>query len=87
MVFLTLAMDNALSGSSRHGNGHANSEAGMGYQQFKCAIISIDNNSNVLCDDDDFDKHQQESFSFTGSKNFPYGSMVDDINDGIPRLL
>jgi len=31
MVFLTLAVDNALGGSSRHCNGHANSEAGMGY--------------------------------------------------------
>ncbi|XP_027935471.1 uncharacterized protein LOC114190691 isoform X1 [Vigna unguiculata] len=80
-----VAVDNALSGSSRHANGHANSEAGMGYQSIG-PPRSIDSNSNVLPDDDDLDKHQRESFSFTGLENVSYGSMADDINDGIPRL-
>jgi len=80
-----VAVDNALSGSSRHANGHANSEAGMAYQSIG-PPRSIDSNSNVLPDDDDLDKHQRESFSFTGLENVSYGSMADDINDGIPRL-
>ncbi|XP_014513950.1 uncharacterized protein LOC106772218 isoform X1 [Vigna radiata var. radiata] len=80
-----VAVDNALSGSSRHTNGHANSEAGMAYQSIG-PPRSIDSNSNALPDDDDLDKHQRESFSFTGLENVSYGSMADDINDGIPRL-
>ncbi|XP_020231648.1 uncharacterized protein LOC109812163 isoform X3 [Cajanus cajan] len=82
-----VAVDNALSGSSRHANGHANDEHGMAYQSIGLPR-SIDNNSsNVLPDDDDdLDKHQRESFSFTGLENVSYGLSADDINDGIPHL-
>ncbi|XP_068490185.1 protein PSK SIMULATOR 1 isoform X1 [Phaseolus vulgaris] len=80
-----VAVDNALSGSSRYANGHGNSEPGMAYQSIG-PPRSVDSNSNVLPDDDDLDKLQRESFSFTGLENVSYGSMADDINDGIPRL-
>ncbi|TKY51509.1 hypothetical protein E2542_SST23025 [Spatholobus suberectus] len=82
-----VVVDNALSGSSRHANGLANNEPGMAYQSIGLPR-SIDSNSNVLPDDDDddLDKHQRESFSFTGLENVLYESSADDINDGIPRL-
>ncbi|WVY96906.1 hypothetical protein V8G54_029057 [Vigna mungo] len=71
-----VAVDNALSGSSRHTNGHANSEAGMASQSIG-PPRSIDSNSNALPDNDDLDKHQRVFF---------YGIGKYDINDGIPRL-
>ncbi|KAK7391167.1 hypothetical protein VNO78_19578 [Psophocarpus tetragonolobus] len=80
-----VAVDNALSGSSRHANGHCNNEPGMAYQSIGVPSC-VDNNSNVLPEDDDLDKHQRESFSFTGQENVCYGSSADDINDGIPSL-
>ncbi|KAH1191354.1 hypothetical protein GmHk_20G058645 [Glycine max] len=83
-----VAVDNALSRSSGHANGHANNEPGMAYQSIGLRR-SADSNANVLPDDDDdgdLDKPQRESFSFTGRENVSYGSSVDDINDGIPRL-
>lgn len=82
-----VAVDNALSGSSRHANGHANDEHGMAYQSIGLPRSIDNNNSNVLPDDDDdLDKHQRESFSFTGLENVSYGLSADDINDGIPHL-
>ncbi|KHN17073.1 hypothetical protein glysoja_011547 [Glycine soja] len=88
-----VAVDNALSGSSRHANGHVNNEPGMAYQPIVLPR-SVDSNSIVLPDeddddvddDDDLDKHQRESFSFTRRENVFNGSGMDDINDGIPRL-
>ncbi|XP_027365156.1 uncharacterized protein LOC113872091 [Abrus precatorius] len=82
-----VAVDNALSESSRHANGHANNEPGMAYQSIELPG-NINSNSTLPPDDDDddFDKHQRESFSFTGLEKVSYGPSVDDINDGIPRL-
>lgn len=81
-----VAVDDALSGSSRHANGHASNEPGMAYQSIGLPR-SLDSNSNVLPEDEDYlDKHQRESFSFTGLENVSYGSGAADINDGIPRL-
>ncbi|RDX86817.1 hypothetical protein CR513_31801, partial [Mucuna pruriens] len=85
-----VAVDNALSGSSRHANGHANNESGMAYQSIGLPR-SVDSNSNVLPDDDDDDLDKRELFTpdmFSGAapENVSYGMSADDINDGIPRL-
>ncbi|MED6146934.1 DNAJ domain protein [Stylosanthes scabra] len=61
----------------------------MTYQSIGLPANSIDSsNSNVPppVDDYELDKHERESFSFSGMEKVSYGSGVDDINDGIPRL-
>ncbi|KAK7279737.1 hypothetical protein RJT34_24794 [Clitoria ternatea] len=80
-----VAVDNALSDSSRHANGHANNEPGITYQSVGLPA-NVGTNSNVPHDDDYLDKNQRESFSFSGTEKAPYGPSADDINDGIPRL-
>ncbi|KAL1343528.1 protein PSK SIMULATOR 1 isoform X1 [Arachis hypogaea] len=87
-----VAVNNALiseGSSSRHANGHVNNEPAMTYQSIGLPANSIDSsNSNVppLVDDDELEKHERESFSFSGMEKVSYGSGADDINDGIPAL-
>ncbi|XP_057424214.1 protein PSK SIMULATOR 1 isoform X1 [Lotus japonicus] len=76
-----VAVDNALDGSSRNANGHANNEPGTTYQ-----TGHINSNSNLRPIDDESDKHQRESFSFSALDKVSYGTSGDDINDGIPSL-
>lgn len=80
-----VAVDNAPVDSSIHANGHANSEPGMTYQSVGISG-NINSNSTLHPLDDELDKHQWESFSFTGLEKVSYGPSVEDINDGIPRL-
>ncbi|KAJ1424926.1 hypothetical protein SESBI_11320 [Sesbania bispinosa] len=77
-----VAVDNNASGESSR---HANNAPGMAYQSLGLTG-SINSNSTLPPADDDLDKHQRESFSFTGLEKVSYGSSADDINDGIPRL-
>ncbi|KAL1295349.1 hypothetical protein AAHE18_19G205700 [Arachis hypogaea] len=87
-----VAVNNALiseGSSSRHANGHVNNEPAMTYQSIGLPANSIDSsNSNVppLVDDDELEKHERESFSFSGMEKVSYGSGAYDINDGIPAL-
>lgn len=69
-----VVVDNALDGSSRNANGHANQSMSG----------NINSNSTLPPLDDESYKHQRESFSFTGLDKVSYG--LDDINDGIPHL-
>ncbi|PNY06047.1 hypothetical protein L195_g002509 [Trifolium pratense] len=80
-----VAVDNVPGESSRHSaNGHAtNNEPGMTYQSISA---NINSNSTLHPLADELDKHQRESFSFTGLEKVPYGPGAEDINDGIPRL-
>lgn len=82
-----VAVDNVPGESSRHSaNGHAGSNNDAGTTTYQPISSNINSNSHLPPLADELDKHQRESFSFTGPEKVPYGPGAEDINDGIPRL-
>jgi hypothetical protein len=82
-----VAVDNVPGESSRHSaNGHAANNNEAGTTTYQSISSNINSNSHLPPLADELDKHQRESFSFTGLEKVPYGPGAEDINDGIPRL-
>ncbi|KAF7820045.1 uncharacterized protein G2W53_025500 [Senna tora] len=80
-----VAVDNDVSESSRHANGHSNNESQVGYQSHGLPG-KINTNSTLPPVDNDMDKHVRDSFSFPEMEKVSHGPSPDDFNDGIPHL-
>ncbi|XP_028763951.1 uncharacterized protein LOC114722161 isoform X2 [Neltuma alba] len=79
-----VALDDAPSESSRHADGHSNSESEMADH---CHGVpgKLNSHSTLPPVDDDIEKQVRQSFSYPGQKILE-GPSAEDINAGIPHL-